>query len=120
MTFEETAILLHAIVTYYPNARLEQTRQTVNAWHKVMDDCDAKQVEDKLLAYVKAGNRFPPTTADLYIQKAPYRPEHDREKTLAHLNTIRHDSGVASRLTAQEKEEIDRVKRDIERSLSEN
>lgn len=120
MTFEETAILLNSIVTYYPNARIEKTKDTVIAWHKVMDDCDAPQVEDKLLAYVKAGNHFPPTPADLYIKKAAYRPEHDREKTLAHLNMIRYESETADRLTPEQKEEVDRVKRDIERILFEN
>lgn len=67
MNREETIQLLMTIQAFYPNFKVENKTITVNAWQMVLGECDYKQVEMSLAAFVKSDKKgFAPTPGQLY------------------------------------------------------
>lgn len=113
----EVLDLLERIVLLYPNSKIQATMETLEAWHMVLDDCDAKAANDNLTVYVKEGNKFPPNASELYVQKIPYREETDYELSKKKMAEIDELNKNYERMTPEQKEYVANVKRDIEQFL---
>ena len=77
MTKDETRILLATINSIYPNFKVDDPEQTVNAWHLFLDDQPTVLINAALKVYV-ASNRsgFAPSVGQL-IQGAQELREKD-------------------------------------------
>lgn len=120
MKLIETVRLIESVLIYYPHASIEASQQTVDAWHLILNDCEAEKVHDRLIAHVKSGNRFAPTPGELYIKSDPYDPLYDYGLSKKRLAEIEEMNRAAERMTPKQKENVVHAKRDIERLLNAN
>lgn len=109
--------LLDKVAIYYPHAN-EVTEDTLNAWHVILDECDAELVNQRLIAHVKNGNRFAPSPGELFIKKDPYDPLYDYELTKKYLAEFDEINKTAERMTPQQKENVANAQREIEQLLN--
>lgn len=118
MKLIETVRLIENVLIYYPHANIEPSQQTVDCWHLILGECEAEQVNEKLIAHVKAGNRFAPSPGELYIKADPYDPLYDYNVSKKKLAEIDEMNKAAERMTPKQKETVANAKRDIEQLLN--
>lgn len=109
--------LLEKVAIYYPHASAV-TEDTLTAWHIIFEECDANQVNEKLIAYVKSGSKFAPSPGELYIKKDPYDPLYDHEVSKKYLAKLEDMNKAAERMTPEQKENVAHAKRSIEQLLN--
>jgi len=74
MTREETSKLLAVIAATFPNFKVENKTQTLDAWHFLLEDEDYSAISIALKTYIKtSGSAFAPSVPEL-IQMA-YKPK---------------------------------------------
>jgi hypothetical protein len=61
----EVSRLLKTIAMYYPNFKIIDLDETIDAWTMVLQEYDLYTVLENLADYVKSGNTFPPVLANL-------------------------------------------------------
>lgn len=115
MTKIELAELFTTISDLFPNFKFsqldvpEQKRMLAN-WYARLGSCDIKPVTRRLDEYIASGNRYAPSIADLYVSPEPFDEEY-RRKQAERFAALEHER------TAEEVEEIERIKREAFRQL---
>lgn len=64
MTIEEVIALRVFINEAYPFAKMDQTEGDVT-WHIILQECNAKEMQDVVLLYIRSGQKYPPSVAEL-------------------------------------------------------
>lgn len=116
MTLLEIVDLMERVLIYYPHASIQKNERTVHAWHDILGECDNLAVIDKFKRHIKAGNKFPPTVAEMYVAKTRDTIKTYKE-TQQHLRELEERNKTAANFTPEQKETVNLAKQRIESIL---
>ena len=116
MTPLEIIDLIERVLIYYPHASIEASKKTVDAWHDILGECDNNAVIEKFKRHIKAGNKFPPTVAEMYVAKG-LDTIKTYDETQAHLIELEKRNRTAANFTPEQKERVNLAKQRIESIL---
>lgn len=116
MTPLEIIDLIERVLIYYPHANIEASKRTVDAWCDILEECDNEDVIDKFKRHIKAGNKFPPTVAEMYVAKTRDTIK-TYEETQQHLRELEERNKTAANFTPAQKETVNLAKQRIESIL---